>query len=133
MAARLEGFTTTTAVIGGNRIMKVREWHCYSEPSETYFEIRARIQTTRAQVQAIANTFSGTIEQLLDAPDITDIVWSQDVTTGGQLQSVYTVYWYLPEKQSSGFVEVPATQFTVDKVGILILEDSGPGTFLLSP
>ncbi len=133
MAARLAGYSTTTAVLGGNRVQKIREWRCYSEPSETYFEVRARVQTTREQVQAIADRFSATIEQLLAAPDITDIAWGQDVTSGGQLISVYTVYWYLPEKDESGFVEVPAGQFTVDRVAELILEDSGPGTFLLSP
>src|SRR5581483_10254333 len=82
MAARLAGYATTTAVLGGNRVQKIREWRCYSEPSETYFEVRARVQTTREQVQAIADRFSATIEQLLAAPDITDIAWGQDVTSG---------------------------------------------------
>lgn len=133
MAARLEGFTTTTAVFGGNRVVKVREWHCYSEPSDTYFEVRARLETARSAVQGIANGFSDTIEALLDSPDVTDIAWSQDVTAGGQLQSVFTVYWYLPEKASTGFVEVPAGQFNIDHVAALILQDSGPGVFLFAP
>jgi len=133
MAARLAGYTTTTAVLGGTRVMKVRQWQCYSEPSETYFEVRARVTTTRSQVQGIANDFSDTIEALLAAPDYTDITWAQDVTQGGQLVSVYTVYWFLPEKDESGFVEVPAGQFNVDNVAQLVLQDSGPGTFLLAP
>jgi hypothetical protein len=133
MAARVAGYTTTTAVLGGSRILKVRQWQCYSEPSETYFEVRARLATTRDQVQAIANTFSGTIEQLLAAPDITDISWAQDVSQGGQLISVFTVYWFLPEKDESGFVEIPAGLFNVDYVGQQILLDSGPGAFLLAP
>jgi hypothetical protein len=133
MAARVAGYTTTTAVLGGSRILKVRQWQCYSEPSETYFEVRARLATTRDQVQAIANTFSGTIEQLLAAPDITDISWAQDVSQGVQLISVFTVYWFLPEKDESGFVEIPAGLFNVDYVGQQILLDSGPGAFLLAP
>ena len=48
MAARLEGYITTTAVLGGNEVMKVHQWHCFSQPSETYFEFRARTTTTRA-------------------------------------------------------------------------------------
>lgn len=132
MAARISGYTTTTAVLGSSKIMKVRQWSCYSEPSETYFEVRARIETTRDQVQTIANKFSATIEALLAAPDYTDVTWSQDVTPGGNLVSIYTVYWHIPEKDESGFVEVPAGQFTIDHVAQLVLEDSGPGTFLLA-
>jgi hypothetical protein len=133
MAARVEGYTTTTAVLGNTRVMKVREWQIYSEPSDVYFEIRARQQTTRDQVQTIANGVSAIIEQLLDAPDITDISWAQDVTQGGQLIGVFAVYWYLPEKDESGFVEIPYSRFTVNYVAEQILIDSGPGTFLLSP
>jgi hypothetical protein len=84
-------------------------------------------------VHTIANGVSAIIEQLLDAPDITDISWAQDVTQGGQLIGVFAVYWYLPEKDESGFVEIPYSRFTVNYVAEQILIDSGPGTFLLSP
>lgn len=131
MSARLSGYTTTTAVLGGSKVMKVRQWQCYSEPSETYFEVRARVTTTRAQVQTIADGFSDTIETLLAAPDYDAVSWAQDVNAAGQLVSVYTVYWTIPEKDESGFVEVPAGKFTVDEVAQLVLLDSGPGTFTL--
>lgn len=133
MAARLAGYTTTTAVLGGNKVMKVRQWQCYSEPSETYFEVRARMVTTRGQVQTIADGFSATIEALLAAPDYTAVSWSQDVNAAGQLVSLFTVYWTIPEKDESGFVEIPAGQFNVDEVAQLVLQDSGPGTFLFAP
>jgi hypothetical protein len=132
VAARLAGFTTTTAVLGGTKVMKVRQWQAYSEPSDTYFEIRARLETTRDQVQTIANGFSGTIEALLAAPDYTDVSWSQDVSPGGQLISLYTVYWRIPEKDESGFVEIPAGRFNVDYIAEQVLLDSGPGTFLFT-
>src|SRR5437879_4516446 len=111
MAARLEGYTTTTAVLGGNRVMTVHQWHCYSQPSETYFEFRARIQTTRAEAQAIANGVSAEIEATLAQPTVTDIAWSQDVKPSGQLIGVFTVYWYDAASQSDGWVEIPYTQF----------------------
>lgn len=132
MAARLAGYTTTTAVLGGNKVMKVRQWQAYSQPSDVYFEIRARIETTRSQVQTIANGFSDTIEALIAAPDYTDVSWSQDVSPGGQLISVFTVYWHIPEKDESGFVEIPAGHFNVDYIAQQVLIDSGPGTFLLA-
>lgn len=113
--------------------MKVRQWYCYSQPSETYFEVRARLTTTKGAVQAIANGFSDTIEALLAAPDFTAVAWSQDVTPAGQLLSVFTVWYYIPELQASGFVEVPAGQFTVDHVAQLALQDANEGTFLFAP
>jgi hypothetical protein len=133
MSARLAGYTTTTAVLGGNKVMKVRQWQAYSEPSDTYFEVRARQQTTQGQVQTIADGFSATIEALLAAPDYTAVSWAQDVNAAGQLISVFTVYWYIPEKDESGFVEIPAGLFDVDHVAQQVLIDSGPGTFALAP
>lgn len=133
MAARLEGFTTTSQVVGGNRVMKVRQWFCYSQPSETYFEVRARPETSRSAVQGIANGFSDTIEALLAAPDYTDVSWSQDVTPAGQLLSVFTVYYFIPETNSSGYVEVPAGKFNIDNVAQLALADADHGTFLFAP
>lgn len=132
MAARLAGFTTTTAVLGGSKIMKVRQWQCYSQPSDVYFEVRARITTTKGAVQGIANGFSDTIEALLAAPDYTAVSWSQDVNAAGNLISLFTVYWQIPEDDESGFVEIPAGKFNVDYIAQQVLTDAGPGTFLFA-
>lgn len=132
MAARLDGFTTTTAALGGSRVMRVRVWSCYSQPSEVYFEVRARPVTTRQQVQGIANGFSDTIEALLAAPDFTAVSWAQDVNDAGNLISVFTVYYTIPESNSSGFVEVPAGHFNVDEVAQAVLSDSASGTYLFA-
>jgi len=115
---------TTTAVLGGNKVMKVRQWQAYSQPSDTYFEVRARVQTTKAQVQSIANGFSDTIERLLEMGDYEAISWSQDVNAAGNLISVYTVYWNFPDLPASGFTEVPAGQFNVDDVIYLVAADA---------
>ena len=132
MAARIAGFTTTTAVLGGTRVEKVRQWSIYSEPSETYFEIRAREVTTRDQVQGIADGVSATIEGLLGQGDVTDISWSQDVTPGGQLIGLFTVYWQTTDRSSSGFVEIPYTQFSEQNVQNAIFADAaGGGTITL--
>ena len=131
MAARLEGFATTTAVLGGTRVMKVRVWSAYSQPSEVYFEVRARPTTTKADVQKIANGFSSTIEQLLAAPDYTAVSWAQDVNDAGNLVSIFTVYYDIPETQSAGFVEIPAGQFNVNTVAQAALADAAHGTYTL--
>lgn len=133
MAARLEGFTTTTAVLGGNRIMKVRVWSAFSQPSEVYFELRARATTSKSAMQGIANGFSDTIEALIAAPDYTAVSWAQDVNDAGQLISVFTVYYDIPETQSAGFVEVPAGHFNVDDVAQAVLSDAASGTYTFAP
>ena len=128
MAARLEGYITTTAVLGGNEVMKVHQWHCFSQPSETYFEFRARTTTTRAQAQAIANGVSAEIEATLQLPTVTDIAWSQDVTPSGQLIGVFSVYWYDEASLSSGWVEIPYTQFNEPAAAEAIASDIAGST-----
>lgn len=123
MAARLAGYTTTTAVLGNQRVMKVRQWQCYSEPSETYFELRARTTTTKSQMQGIADGVSATIEQLLDAEAITAVSWAQDVNEAGQLIGIYTVYYYEAGNDISGFVEVDAAHFNMTDVAEAIIGD----------
>src|SRR5437899_4278148 len=111
MAARLEGYTRTSMVLGGSRVILVNQWHCYAEPSETYFEFRARTTTTRAEAQTIANGVAAEIEATLAQATVTDIAWSQDVTAAGTLIGVFTVYWFDSASDSSGWVEIPYTQF----------------------
>lgn len=125
MAARLEGYTTETAVLGGNQTMKVHAWRCYSEPSETYFEFRARTNVTHAEAQAIADGVSEKIEAVLGFSEVTDVAWSQDVTPSGQLIGVFTVYWHDVGQNSSGWVTVPYTKFTTQNVAEAIIADVG--------
>ena len=125
MAARLDGYTTQTAVLGGTNIMKVHQWRCYSEPSQTYFEFAARTSTTRTQAQTIADGVADVIEAVLGFDEVTDVSWSQDVTPAGQLQGVFTFYWHDVGQNSSGWVEVPYTKFTQDNVVQAIIADVG--------
>jgi hypothetical protein len=123
VAARLAGYTTTTAVLGNQKVMKVRQWQCYSQPSETYFEVRARVETTKGQVQGIADGLSDTIEALLGATAITAVSWAQDVNAAGQLTSIYTVYYYEAGNDVSGFVEIPVGRFNLTDVAEAVIGD----------
>lgn len=125
MAARLDGYATQTAVLGGTHVMKVHQWRCYSEPSDTYFEFTARVTTTHAQAQGLADTTSDHIETVLGFTEVTDIAWSQDVTPSGQLQGIFTIYWHDVGQNSSGWVEVPYPRFTPDNVAQAIIADVG--------
>jgi len=132
MAARLAGYTTTTAVLGNQRVMKVRQWQCYSQPSDTYFEVRARTTTTKSQVQGIADGISDTIEQLLGAEAITAVSWAQDVNAAGQLVGLYTVYYYEAGNDISGFVEVTAGNFNMTDVAEAIIGDVAASGYTVS-
>ena len=125
MAARLEGYTTETAVLGGNAVMKVHAWRCYSEPSNTYFEFRARTNVTTGEAQSIADGVSDIVEAVLGFTEVTDVAWSQDVTPSGQLIGVFTVYWHDVAQNASGWVEVPYTKFTQQNVAEAIIADVG--------
>ena len=125
MAARLDGYTTQTAVLGGTNVMKVHQWRVYSEPSNTYFEFAARVATTRAEAQTIADGVSAIIEAVLGFAEVTDVAWSQDVTPSGQLQGIFTVYWHDVGQNSSGWVEVPYVRFTEQNVAEAIIADVG--------
>lgn len=127
MAATDLGYTQTTAVLGGNRTMKVNQWRAYSQPSSTYFEFTARTTTTREQAQGIADGVADVIESVLAAVDVTDVIWSQDVTPGGQLVGIFTVYWYVADQDAAGFVEVPYPRFTLDNVALAIVGAAGFG------
>lgn len=93
MAFRKEGFTATSEVQGGTRIVKVKEWHVYSLPSETYFQFRRPATLPMATVNSVAGQFSDRIEGVLALPGVTDVVYSQDVTPGGQLKDMMTTYY----------------------------------------
>ena len=133
MPAQYQSVATTTAVQGGNKVVKIRVYSWLSQPSGTYFETRARYNTNRADAKVQADVFSETIEAILAAPDYTAVSYAQDVDPAGNLLPVYTVYYYIPEQQASGFVEVKSSDFNVNYVAEAVLEDLGPGTFLFAP
>lgn len=123
MGYRIEGYTTTTEVQGGTNIVKVREYHVYATPSETYFQFRDPVNITGIVVQERAAVIAAIIADLLAESEVTDVVYSQDVTPGGQLLDVMTTYWQTDGGAKSGFVETPYADFHPDTVNALIAAD----------
>lgn len=113
MGYRIEGYTRTEEVQGGNKVVPVREYHVYSTPSETYFQFRRPIgpKTAEANIRSIADQLSKRIESVLGNPLVTDVIYSQDVTPGGRLQDMMTTYYSSDGGAITGSVEQPLANF----------------------
>jgi hypothetical protein len=116
---RIEGYTQTSEVQGGTKIVKVREYHVFSLPSETYFQFRrpkpqAGVTTgpyAASSIKAVAKQLSDRIEAVLAIATVTDVVYSQDVTPGGQLQDTITTFYEADNGNIQGSVEQPMANF----------------------
>lgn len=122
MAYRIEGYTVTEEVQGGNKIVRVREYHVYSLPSETYFQFRRPVgpKTSAANIKSVAKQLSDRIEAVLNIPVVTDVVYSQDVSPGGRLIDMMTTYYQTLDQAISGSVESDLAHFGPGNTGAQI-------------
>lgn len=127
MAAQIQGFTATTEVQGGTKLVKVHEYHVLSLPSETYFQFRRPATTAAATIKSVAKQLSDRIEAVLKLGDVTDVVYSQDVTPGGQLQDRMTTYYETPDGAISGSVEQKLADFGPNVTGGLVAAEIARG------
>lgn len=110
MAFQIQGYTQTSEVQGGTKVVPVREYHVISLPSETYFQFR-RDKPRWQYAKSVAGQLSDRIEAVLGNPLVTDVVYSQDTTPGGKLQDTMTTYYATPDGTISGSVEQPLANF----------------------
>lgn len=110
MPAVIQGYTQTSEVRGGNKVVPVREYHVISNPSETYFQFR-RDKAHYSGAKSSAAQFSQRIEAVLADPRVTDVVYSQNTTPGGKLVDWMTTYYSTPDGEISGFVESDLAHF----------------------
>jgi hypothetical protein len=112
MGYRIDGWTQTEEVQGGNRIVPVREYHVYSLPSETYFQFRrGKKGAAWIDPKASAAQFSERIEKVLGIPTVTDVVYSQNISAGGRLLDWMTTYYATADGAVSGSVESDLAHF----------------------
>jgi hypothetical protein len=111
MGYRIEGYTSTTEVQGGTKLVKVRQWHVYALPSETYFQFRRPATTAKDVVHSVADQLATRIEAVLAIPAVTDVVYAQDVTPGGQLVDTMTTYYEAHGGNILGSVESNLAHF----------------------
>lgn len=112
MGYRVEGWDVVNEYQGGNRVVKVREFHVYSTPSETYFQFR-RGKRGAAWIAPgpSAAQFSDRIEAVMDHPLVSDVQYSQDVTPAGKLIDWMTTFYRTEDGRISGSVESDLAHF----------------------
>lgn len=128
MAFRIEGVSNTQEYRGGNRTVKVREYHVVALPSETYFEFRREIGTPGyTNPKPAAQQLSDRIEAVLGLADVTDVLYSQDVTQAGRLQDRMETFYRTPTGTISGSVESSLAQFGPNFTGAQIAAEIAAG------
>lgn len=128
MAYQVQGHTDTVEVQGGTRVVKVREFHVVSLPSETYFQFR-RAQGTPGFTNPgpSAKALSDRIEAVLALPEVTDVVYSQNVTPGGKLQDWMTTYYQAAAGAIQGSVESDLAHFGPNFTGAQVADEIAAG------
>lgn len=115
MAGQIIGRTQTREV-RGTKLVRVREFQCISNPSETYFQFRRdQGQPCYGAPKPCADNISSRIEGVLANENVVDVVYSQDTTAGGRLIDVMTTYYETPDGAISGSVEQPLAEFSVNR------------------
>ena len=112
MSATITGWSQVDEIQGSNKIVKVKEFHAVSYPSETYFAFREPVQVTVSDAQLRADDVSHTIEAIADNGWVTGIAYAQDVSPTGKLVDVWTVYYSATDGSKDGWVTVNYADFT---------------------
>lgn len=114
----IQGFTQTREVRGGNKLVKVREYHVIALPSETYFQFRrTATQPCYGEPKPCAQQFADRIEDVLAIPTVTDVVYSQDTTAGGRLEDMMTTFYATADGAIEGSVEQELKNFGPNVTG----------------
>lgn len=126
------GNTTTEEVRGGNKVVKVREFHVLSLPSETYFEFR-RDSTTPGftNPKPSAQQFADRIEGVLALPNVVDVDYFQDTTAAGQLRDMMRTFYSTPNGAVQGSVEQKLADFGPGKTAALVNAEIAAGGDML--
>lgn len=128
MGFQIQGFTQTQEVRGGNKLVKVREYHVVALPSETYFQFRRdQSKWAAANIKSVARQLSDRIEAVLGLPNVVDVIYSQDTTAGGSLQDRMTTYYETGDGAISGSVEQPLASFGPNNTAALVNAEIAAG------
>ncbi len=123
---RIEGYTQTQEVQGGNKLVPVREYHVIATPSETYFQFR-RDKPRWQFAKTVAQQLADRIEAVLALPNVTDVVYSQNVSDGGRLLDWMTTYYSAADGAINGSVESDLAHFGPGNTGAQIEAEIAAG------
>jgi len=128
VAFKIVGLANTTEYQGGTSVVKVREWHVVSLPSETYFQFRRAEGTPGFKdPKPAAKQLSDRIEAVIDLPNVTGVLYSQDVTQLGRLQDRMTTAYRTEDGTVSGTVESDLAHFGPNFTGAQVAAEIAAG------
>ena len=135
---RILGSTRTVEVQGGTKLVKVKEYHCTAvstlpdgSSDETYFQFRRPATVVQATVRSVAQQFADRIEGVLNLPNVSDVIYSQDTSQGGRLQDRMTTYYATADGAITGDVESSLANFGPGYTGAQIADEiSAAAAFL---
>jgi len=128
MAYQKLGFSQTTEVQGGTKLVKVREYRRLSMPSETYYQFRRpQGKWDAALIASVSEQFADRIEGVLAIPEVTDVIYSQDTTMGGRLQDRMTTYYQTLDGLIEGSVESSLAEFGPTFTGQQVADEIAAG------
>lgn len=110
--------STETVQVQGSKVVKVKEYHCVAVSAlpggatdETYFQFRRAKAIPQSTIRSVAQQFADRIEGVLNLPNVTDVVYSQDTSQGGRLQDRMTTYYASADGGIQGDVESDLAHF----------------------
>lgn len=107
----------TVEFLGGTQTRPVIAVGVRTQDHGVYFEFRLpKASYNVTNVKADAEGFSIVYELLFEIPGVTDVEWTQEPTTAGQLEDHVLVYITSTSGNSSSSIDVPYSQFTQDKI-----------------
>lgn len=105
----------TVEFLGGTQTRPVIAIGVRTHEHGVYFEFRLpKADYNAANVKNDANGFTIVYELLFEIPGVSDVEWTQEPTSAGQLQDHVIVYVVSTSGNSSASLDVPYSQFTQD-------------------
>lgn len=105
----------TVEFLGGTQTRPVIAVGVRTHEHGVYFEFRLpKADYNAANVKNDANGFTIVYELLFEIPGVSDVEWTQEPTSAGQLQDHVIVYVVSTSGNSSASLDVPYSQFTQD-------------------
>jgi hypothetical protein len=116
--------STETVQVQGSKVVKVKEYHCVAVSTlpggavdETYFQFRRPKAIPQSTIRSVAQQFADRIEGVLNLPNVTDVVYSQDTSQGGRLQDRMTTFYSTADGSIQGDVESDLAHFGPNYTG----------------
>jgi hypothetical protein len=107
----------TVEYLGGTQTRPVIAVGVRTHVHGVYFEFRVdKKDYNSSVVRSDANGFTIIYELLFTIPGVTDVEWTQEPTSAGQLMDHVVVYFTSTSGNSSASIDFPYTQFTQDYI-----------------